>query len=142
MDAAPFRHSHRVTYADCAIGDHVYYSKYLEILEAARGEFFRGLGTTFKEWHERGVAFPVVECRLRYKAPARYDDELVTELWLTKAEGARLNFGYRVLGAAGVLIVEAETLHVCAGLDGKPARLPEALVGALRPHVRTAGQGC
>ncbi|EEF57182.1 hypothetical protein Cflav_PD0189, partial [Pedosphaera parvula Ellin514] len=36
-----YRHSYRVTYADCTVGNHIYYSRYLNLLEAARGEFFR-----------------------------------------------------------------------------------------------------
>jgi len=42
--SAPFRHIYRVVYADCTLGNHIYYSRYLDILEAARGEFFRHLG--------------------------------------------------------------------------------------------------
>ena len=41
-----FRHTHRVTYAECTVGDHVYHSRYLDLLEAARGEFMRSLGST------------------------------------------------------------------------------------------------
>ena len=69
MATAPFRHQHRVTYADCTVGNHIYYGRYLNLLEVARGEFFRHLGTTFLQWQERDVIFPVLECRLRYKAP-------------------------------------------------------------------------
>jgi acyl-CoA thioester hydrolase len=137
MEAVVFRHSHRVTYADCTVGDHIYYSRYLDLLEAARGEFFRHLGTTFRQWQDRDLIFPVVECRVRYKAPARYDDVLSTELWVTKAERIRLNFGSRILNQAGVLILEAETHHVCTTRDGEPARLPEPLVNALLPHLRS-----
>jgi len=126
-----FQYSHRVTYADCTVGNHVYYARYLDMLEAARGEFFRQLGTSFLEWQERDTAFPVVECRLRYRAPARYDDTLAIKLWVTKAEGARLNFASEIFNQAGVLLVEAEIFHVCAGLDGKPKRLPETLRAAL-----------
>jgi acyl-CoA thioester hydrolase len=122
-----FQYSHRVTYADCTVGNHVYYARYLDMLEAARGEFFRQLGASFLEWQERDTVFPVVECRLRYRAPARYDDTLAIKLWVTKAKGARLNFASEIFNQAGVLLVEAETFHVCAGLDGKPKRLPETL---------------
>src|SRR5581483_1046504 len=78
--AAVFRHAHRVTYAECTLGNHVYYSRYLDLLEAARGEFFRQLGATFQQWQEQDAIFPVVECRLRYKSPARYDDVLSIEV--------------------------------------------------------------
>ena len=120
----PFCHSHRVTYADCTIGNHVYYSRYLELLEAARGEFFRSRGTTFLEWQERGVAFPVIECRLRYRSAAQYEDVLRIEVQLASAEGARLNFGYQVTDQRGRLVLEGETFHACARLDGKPRNSP------------------
>jgi acyl-CoA thioester hydrolase len=132
MSSAPFLHHHRVTYADCTVGNHVYYSRYLELLEAARGEYFRHLGRTFLEWQQADVIFPVIECRLRYHAPARYDDVLTIEVRITEAHRIRLNFAYRVLHQAGGLLAVADTFHVCTGLDEKPRRLPEALVQATR----------
>lgn len=128
-----FSYSHRVTYADCAIGNHIYYGRYLELLEAARGEFFRSQGTTFREWQRRGIAFPVIECRLRYKLPAEYDDLLRIEVRILSAAGARLNFGYSVSKEAGALVLEAETFHACAGIEGKPKRLPIELRTLLKP---------
>jgi acyl-CoA thioester hydrolase len=131
-----FHHRHRVTYSECTVGNHIYYARYLDLLEDARGEFFRHLGTPFLDWQERDVIFPVIECHVRYKAPARYDQVLVIELWVDLAQGVRLNFGYRVLGDGGVVIVEAETQHVCTGLNEKPKRLPEPLLELLAPFVR------
>jgi acyl-CoA thioester hydrolase len=130
---AVFSWSHRVTYADCAPGDHVYHSRYLEILEAGRGEFFRHLGTTFRQWQDAGIIFPVVECRVRYKAPARYDDLLSLELRVTAAAGARLNFAHQLLNPAGLLVLEGETFHACTDLESKPRRLPPELLAHLRP---------
>src|SRR6185369_8232752 len=101
MPAEPFRHTHRVTYAECTLGNHIYYARYLDLLEAARGEFFRSLGTTFTEWQAQDAIFPVVECHLRYQAPARYDELLNVEVRVTRADGARLNFGYRVAKEGG-----------------------------------------
>ena len=131
----PFQYSYRVPYADCALGNHIYYSRYLDLLERARGEFFRALGTTFLQWQERSTIFPVIECRLQYKAPARYDDVLSIEVWPTLAERARLNFAYRVLNQAARLILEAETFHICTGLDEKPKRLPDELRTLLLPYL-------
>lgn len=131
-----FRHEHRVAYADCTLGNHVYYARYLEILEAARGEFFRQLGVTWLGWQERGFMFPVVEAHLHYRALARYDDLLRVEVWVTTAEKVRLNFGYRITNQTGQLVLDGATLHVCLTLAEKPARLPAELVGALRPHLR------
>lgn len=132
-----FQYSHRVTYSECTVGNHVYYSRYLDILELARGEFFRQLGTTFLKWQQQDFIFPVVECRLRYKAPARYDDLLTIETWLTSLERIRLNFAYRLLNQQNLLL-EAETLHVCTGLDEKPKKLPHDLETLLKPYLRAA----
>ena len=122
-----FEHSHRVTYRDCTVGNHIYYSRYLDLLEEARGEFFRRRGVSLAEWQARDTAFPVLECRVRYRHPARYDDLLRIQVWITLAKGARLNFGHRILNQEGALVVEGETWHACAGLDERPKRLPREL---------------
>ena len=136
MGAMTFQHTHRVTYADCTAGNHIYYARYLDLLEAARGEFFRHLGAPFRQWQEQDVIFPVIECRLQYKSPARYDDVLAIEVWPTTAERIRLNFGCRIHNQSGALILEAETFHVCTGMDEKPKRLPDELVKLLQPYLR------
>ena len=130
-----FQHTHRVSYAECTAGNHVYYARYLDLLEIARGEFFRHLGTSFLHWQEQDVIFPVIECRVRYKSPARYDDLLTIELWPFAMEKVRLNFGYRIL-KSDMLVLEAETFHACTGLDEKLRRIPEELEKLLRPHLR------
>jgi|SRR5215469_5986530 len=130
-----FHYTHRVTYADCTVGNHIYHSRYLELLEAARGEFFRHLGKTFLEWQEEDTVFPVVECRMRFKSPARYDELLKIEVRVTAAEGVRLSFRHRILHESGAAVVEAETSHVCTDLKDKPKRLPKELVERLGPYV-------
>jgi acyl-CoA thioester hydrolase len=135
MSVAPFRHLHRVTYADCTSGNHIYYGRYLDLLEAARGAFFRDLGTTFREWQERDVIFPVIECHLRYRSPARYDDILAIEVWPAAIERVRLNFAYRITNESGSLVVEAETRHVCTGSNEKPKRLPEDITARLSSRI-------
>lgn len=127
-----------MTYADCTVGNHVYYARYLDILEAARGEFFRSLGSTLLKWQETGFMFPVVEAHLRYKTLARYDDLLQVEVWVTTAERVRLNFAYRITNQSGAVVLEGETLHVCMNLEEKMKRLPDEFVAAIKPHLRPA----
>jgi acyl-CoA thioester hydrolase len=131
-----FQYTHRVTYAECTVGNHIYHSRYLDLLEAARGEFIRSLGSTVLRWQENDMIFPVIEARVRYKFPARYDDLLAVEVWVTAIEKVRLNFGHRILNQKGRLILEAETFHVCTGIDEKPKRLPEELATKLKPFLR------
>jgi acyl-CoA thioester hydrolase len=135
---SPFRHCLRVTYAHCTLGNHVYYARYLDFLEAARGELFRSVGTSFQAWQDQGLIFPVVECRLQYRGPARYDDEITVEVTVLQAEGVRLGFGYRIVKLDGTLLVEAETRHVCTSLEERPKRLPEILRASLVPFQPVA----
>jgi acyl-CoA thioester hydrolase len=131
----PFRHHHRVSYAECTVGNHIYHSRYLDLLEAARGEFLRALGTTVLTLQDADFIFPVIEARLRYKFPARYDDLLTIEVRPTLVERVRLNFGHRILNQDGKLILEAETFHCCTSRDDKPKRLPPEMVEKLLPLV-------
>ena len=133
--AEPFRHHHRVSYAECTVGDHVYHSRYLDLLETARGEFMRSLGTPVLALQDADCIFPVIEARLRYRAPARYDDLLTIEVWMTRVERVRLNFGHRILNQDGKLIIEAETFHACTSRVEKPKRLPEELAAKLKPYL-------
>jgi acyl-CoA thioesterase FadM len=38
-----------------------------------------------------------------------------------------LNFSYQITDQRGRLVLEGETFHACARLDGKPRRLPQEL---------------
>ncbi len=135
MPSPIFSHPHRVTYAECTAGDHIYHARYLDLLEAARGEFFRSLGSPLRAWQEREVIFPVVECQLRFRRPARYDDSLLIEVWPCAIGGVRLNFGHRVLHSDGGVILEGETRHACTNVAGALKRLPPELVDLLTPYL-------
>lgn len=138
MSPNVYRHQHRVTYAECTVGNHIYYGRYLDILEAARGEFFRHIGQPFARLQEEDTIFPVIEARLRYKGAARYDDMLAVEVRVSELARVRVAFSYRILDAAGRFLVDAATVHACASTDDKLKRLPDALRAALAPYVEAA----
>ena len=131
-----FRLFHRVTYAECTLGNHVYHARYLDILETVRGAFFHQLGQSFLAWQEKDRIFPIIDCRLRYKHPAHYDDVISVELCVGLLEKVQLAFDYRLFNAEGRLLVEAMTHHVCTNVKSKPKRLPEGLASALAPYYR------
>src|SRR5262245_54468073 len=82
MPGEIFVHRQRVIYAQCTIGNHVYHSRYLDILEAARGEFMRALGYPLQRLQDEDFIFPVISLRMKFIAPARYDDELEIQVSL------------------------------------------------------------
>ena len=133
--ASLFCHQHRVCYAECTVGNHVYHARYLDFLEAARGEFLRALGATVATLQAQDTIFPVIEARLRYQYPARYDDWLTIEVWPSLVQGVRVNFGHRILNQDGKVILLAETFHACTSTAEKPKRLPLELAAQLAPLI-------
>lgn len=139
MPDSVFHHPHRVTYAECTVGNHIYHSRYLDCLESARGELFRSASIPFAALQEQGFIFPVIECRLRYKAPARYDDLLDIALWVSDLQRVRIVLEYDIRRATGESLVEAQTVLACTRLDEKPQRIPERVRQALLPYSKLAG---
>lgn len=142
MQSAPHVHVHRVTYHECTVGDHVYYGRYFDILEEARGEYFRSLGRSFREWQECGHIFPVIEVEAKYRRMAHYDDVLAVEVRVIRLERIRIDFQYRISrqGEDGLLF-EGVSRHVCADLGGKPCRVPEELEEAIREEGARGPRG-
>lgn|GEM_PF-64663 len=137
MSTSVFRWQHRVTYAECTVGNHVYYARYLDILEEARGEFLRHTGQPLARLQESNVILPVIEARLRYRGAARYDDVLTVEVAVAELAKVRIEFSHRILHQSGRPLVEGWTVHACTSLDEKPKRIPEALAAALSPFLIT-----
>ena len=67
MSDSVFQHQHRVVYAECTVGNHVYYARYLDMLEEARGELFRRAGCPLLALQEGGTALPVIGLEIAYK---------------------------------------------------------------------------
>ncbi len=58
----------------------VYHANYLVWFEVGRVELMRERGLNYRELEaEEGCRIVVVEVTARYKAPARYDDELIVQ---------------------------------------------------------------
>ena len=75
---------------------------------------------------------PVVEATCRYKAPARYDDEIVVETKAAVLRGYILKFNYRIVRADdGKLLAEGETAHVVTDRKMQRKLLPEKYIAAL-----------
>jgi acyl-CoA thioester hydrolase len=123
----------RVRYAETDQMGVVYYANFLVWFEIGRVELLRQLGFDYKSMEIEDDCFiPVVEANCRYKAPARYDDELIIATIVTGVRGAVLKFRYQVLRVIDQqLLAEGETTHVVT--DGKLVKraLPDKYVRAL-----------
>jgi acyl-CoA thioester hydrolase len=139
MSFSVFTIPHRVSYAECTIGDHVYHARFLDILERARGEFFRSLGCALPRLQNDDAVFLVTDCQMKFLSVARYDEVLEVDLWLTELGGARLTFAGRMRSAAGMVLHESRIRMACTTREGRPRRMPTELAAQLQPHLDTGG---
>jgi acyl-CoA thioester hydrolase len=128
----------RVRYAETDQMGIVYYANYLVWFEIGRVEVLRTLGLTYHELEtQHKLILPVVEATCRYRAPARYDDEILIEARPSLLRGSVLKFAYRILrssaeGEEPRLLAEGETVHVVCDEKLKRMALPEEYAKALK----------
>ena len=92
----------RVRYAETDQMGVVYHANYLGWFEVGRVELMRKRGMDYKRLEiDEGCRIAVVEATARYKAPARYDDELIVETRVTLVRGPLIRFAYRIFRAEG-----------------------------------------
>ncbi len=117
----------RVRYAETDQMGVVYHANYLVWFEVGRVELMRQRGLEYKRLEiEEGCWIAVVEATARYKAPARYDDELIVETRVTTVRGPVIRFAYKIIRADdGILLCEGETVHVVIGKDMKRRSIPK-----------------
>jgi len=123
----------RVRYAETDQMGVVYYANYLVWFEIGRTDFCLHHGFAYRDMEqEGGLYIMVAEARCRYKAPARYDDEILVRTRLTGVRRRVLVFGYEVYKKlTDELIAEGETVHVITDRDGRPRSLPDKYRGLL-----------
>ena len=115
----------------------VYHANYLVWFEVGRVEMLRQLGFEYRRMEmEQDVAIVVVEARVRFKAPARYDDVLTVRTRVTHLRRFVLHFGYEVVRPAdGVLLATGETIHVITNRKMEKRTLPPECEAALRAAI-------
>lgn len=129
----------RVRYAETDQMGVVYHSNHFIWFEVGRVELLRQLGFSYKEMETADDCFiAVVDARCRYKAPVRYDDEVVVRTYLKHVREKVIHFGYELWNAEGrQLLAEGETTHIVANAQMKPKKLPEKYVKVFRAAVKT-----
>lgn len=119
----------KVRYAETDQMGVVHHSVYAVYLEAARVDFLEKAGLPYPQVEARGIAFPVVELSLTFRAPARFGDEVIVRTHLAHLSSRALLFRYRV-EREDTLLAEGFTRHLCQ-VGGRAARIPEDLHQAL-----------
>jgi acyl-CoA thioester hydrolase len=113
----------------------VYHANYLVWLEVARTDLIRNHGITYAEMERQGFALAVAEATIRYRAPARYDEEIVVTATLRDVRSRSLRIDYEVTRVHDhALLATAYTALVSIDTETeRPVALPPPIRALFAP---------
>lgn len=112
----PFCHRLRVRYAECDPQGVVFNSHYLAYFDISITELWRAAYGGYREMTDRGIDVVVAEAQLRFRSPARFDDELTLEVSVTRIGNTAITSAHRI-SRGDELIVEGTERHVVVELE-------------------------
>ena len=117
----------RVRYPECDPMGYLHHSIFLQYFEMGRVELLRSLGHSYADLERDGVFFVVAKVEVKYKAPARYDEELTLTTRVIRQTHVRIDHAYE-LRRGETLLAEATTTIACVGRDGQIRQIPDFLI--------------
>jgi acyl-CoA thioester hydrolase len=115
-----------VRYAETDQMGVVYYGNYFTWFEVGRVAWCRAKGFQYRDMEAvDGHYMVVAEAACRYKAPARFEDDIVIRTAVASATEKVIRFQYEVRNQkTGQLLASGETVHVVTDAQMRPARIP------------------
>jgi acyl-CoA thioester hydrolase len=118
----------RVRYAETDQMGVAYHTHYLVWCEVARTDHMRRRGVSYRELEAQGMRLAVVEARVRYRQPARYDDRLGVRCWVREVGSRKVAFGYAIERLEdATLLATAETSLIALDPQHRPRVLPASV---------------
>jgi len=94
-----------------------WHGHYLKYFELARCALLRRFDYDYPRMRESGYAWPIVDCRVRYSAPARYAQRLIVRATLKEWEN-RLRIDYHIRDkASGAKLTAGSTTQVAVEMS-------------------------
>jgi len=127
----------RVRYAETDQMGVVYHANHFVWFEIGRVELLRQLGFSYRDMESVDQCYiAVVDARCRYRAPARYDDEIVVRTQLKNVRESVIHFGYELTRVGdGVVLADGETTHIVTNAQMKITELPAKYMSVFRAAV-------
>jgi acyl-CoA thioester hydrolase len=121
----------RVYFEDTDVSGVVYHANYLKYMERARSDMLRAAGIDQRGAIEGGEGvYVVAELDIKYRAPAKLDEDLVVLSEVIAVRAASCAIHQRVMRGTDVLSEARVTAAFIAG--GRPKRQPRAWVEIFR----------
>ncbi|MGH8495505.1 MAG: acyl-CoA thioesterase [Gammaproteobacteria bacterium] len=101
----------KAPYQDADPAGVIWHGNYFRYLDAARCALLDLIDYGYRRMQECGHVWPIVDTRVRYLKPIRYDQVVTVEARLIEWE-YRLKIGYRISDESGRRLTEAWTVQV------------------------------
>ena len=120
----------KVFYSDTDAYGVVWHGSYLRWMEMGRIELCEKAGYSLTKLFEGDITLPVAEINIRYKSPAKLEENLLIETELLEATRTSMTFGQKIYNAENKkLHIDAKVKVVATHNDGNLYRnLPQDLV--------------
>ena len=133
---APFVHHLRVRYNECDAQGHVFNANYFLYFDVTLTELWREAFGSYDALTGKGLDLVVAETGARFRAPARFDDELEIALEIERLGNTSM---VSAIGIArdGDVIAEGRIVHIFVRADrlAEKAAIPEHVRRALKPYI-------
>jgi acyl-CoA thioester hydrolase len=116
----------RVRYPEVDAMGYLHHSRFFQYFEIGRVELLRSLGHSYADLERMGIFFVVVKVECKYKAPARYDEELQLTTRIQRQTPVRIDHAYE-LRRGPTLLAEATTTIACVDREGQLTHIPDFL---------------
>ena len=136
----PFTIQERVRWIDCDAAHIIYYGAYIRFFEIAETEMYRSVGLPYAVAFKEIECFPIrAEYHCEYRYPARLDDLMKIEVWVSRWGKTSLTISFRFThDEHGTLLAEGYCRLVCVDRQEKrPIPIPDRLRSALDRYTDT-----
>ncbi|RCS57500.1 acyl-CoA thioesterase [Parvibium lacunae] len=121
----------------------VWHGNYLRYCEIARADLLRKIDYDYPQMRDSGYAWPIIECQLKYVAPARYAQKLRIQTDLIEYE-YRLRLSYKLFDAdSNQLLTRAETIQVAIDFQTQEMQFssPAILINKVKSWMNETTHG-
>jgi acyl-CoA thioester hydrolase len=132
---AAFRHRTRVRWAECDLQGVAFYPHYLAWFDLVMTELWRAGGLPYGEMIEGGADMVVAEAAIRYRASARFDEEIDLVATVRRLGATSVTTSLEIVRAEDrALLAEGELRHVCVDPESmEKQEIPPRVRAALAP---------
>lgn len=127
--------SHTITisarYSETDQAGVVHHSVYPIWFEMGRTELLRVNGLAYKDLEAAGIFFVVAQLHIKYRRPARYDEQLELETSCSNVTASKIEHTYSLTRCSdGELLAQGSTILACVGTEGRIRRIPDFMYPA------------